>query len=418
MRQLVYLTLVFITLFACSRGSNNDEHPGHDHAAAKERAPTYTCPMHPDVVRDAPGQCPICGMDLVRVNTAESGSMDLMLSESQMRLANITTQKVSMRPVGQTVAVNARLLENQELTAVVSSRAAGRIEKLYVKETGRMIQQGEPLYDLYSETLLTLQNEYLLARQQFETLGGTEKRYASFLKAAERKLLLYGLTQSQINKLAAAKAVEQRITFVAPASGIVTELNVAEGQYVSEGSMLLRLENISKLWLEAELYPSEASLMKTGDQIDIRVSGFEGMATKATVTFLSPEYRSNSQVVLMRAAIDNKSLSFKPGMQAQALFTHSAKKALAIPTDAVIRDGTGSHVYIQTGLNTFRPQIVRTGLENFDQVEITAGLQEGDTVAVTGAYLLYSEIVLKKGMNPMAAHNHQEMTGKMKTESN
>ena len=126
----------------------------------------------------------------------------------------------------------------------------------------------------------------------------------------------------------------------------------------------------------------------------------------AEVSFLSPEYRSNSQIAVMRAEIANPDLQFKPGQQVQIYFTHSARNAIAIPVDAVIRDQNGTHVYVQSGRNTFQPRMVKTGLEGFDFVEITEGLKEGDTVAVSGAYLLYSEIILKKGSDPMAGHNH------------
>lgn len=402
MRRLFYITIMSVILFACSKERSKDGHTGHDQAAEKKRTQKYTCPMHPSVVQDGPGQCPICGMDLVPINKGNANSNDLMLSDSQIKLANITTQRVSMNSVGQTVVVNARLVENEALTEVISSRAAGRIEKLFVKETGRTIQKGEPLYELYSEALLTLQKEYLLAKQQFETLGATEKRYESFLKAAERKLLLYGLAQKQINRLHETKDVQPRITFLSPASGIITEINVAEGQYVSEGGSLLRIENISKLWVEAELYSTETSLVKIGDKTKVKINGFDDTPAEAIVSFLSPEYKSGTQVTVMRAVLDNKSMRFKPGMQAQVFFTHSSRKALSIPINAVIRDGKGTHVYVQHGLHTFRPQMVKIGLEDINQVEISEGLSEGDTIAVSGAYLLYSEIILKKGTDPMA----------------
>lgn len=408
-KSFIYIIAFSAFLFACSNGQKGDEQSGHDHGKEEASTTKYTCPMHPQVIQDGPGQCPICGMDLVAVNKGDANSNDLMLSDSQLKLANITTQTVTTQPIGQSVVVNARLVENEELTEVISSRAAGRIEKLFVKETGRTVKKSEPLYQLYSEALLTLQREYLLAKEQYESLGTTEKRYGSFLKAAERKLLLYGLSQDQINKLSETKDVQQRVTFLSPVSGVVTEISVAEGQYVPEGGSLYRIEDISNLWVEAELYPSETALVKTGDKINVRVSGFENSPVQAAVTFLSPEYRSNTQITLMRAAIKNPGMKFKPGMQAQVVFSHSSKKALTVPVDAVIRDGKGTHLYVQRGRNTFTPQMVKTGLEDFDRVEIAEGINEGDTVVVSGAYLLYSEIILKKGVNPMAGHDHGDM---------
>lgn len=404
-RHFIYIIIGYSILLGCSGEQKQNENDNHNHEE-HVHAVTYTCPMHPQIVQDKPGSCPICGMDLVEVNKSQGASNDLMLSESQVKLANITTQKVSTKQIGQTLIVNARLVEHEELTDVISSRAAGRIEKLFIKETGRMISAGEPLYELYSETLLTLQKEYLLAKDQFETLGKTESRYESFFKASERKLLLYGLSKKQIDALAKTKTIQQRITFLAPVGGIVSEINVNEGQYVDEGALFYRIENIKKLWLEAELYPNESALVKTGDLLQVRINGFESEPITAKVTFLSPEYRANSQITIMRAEVENAQMKFKPGMQAQVLFTHSTRNAIAIPVDAVIRDGKGTHVYVETGTNTFQPRMVNTGLEDFDQVEIIEGLHEGDRVAVTGAYLLYSEIILKKGTDPMAGHNH------------
>ncbi|HEU5289196.1 MAG TPA: efflux RND transporter periplasmic adaptor subunit [Cyclobacteriaceae bacterium] len=402
------LIIVTLALFAsCQKENADNNNTENNHAKEVSSGTKYTCPMHPNVIQDGPGNCPVCGMDLVAKTAKTTASTDdLMLSDSQIKLANITTQKVSLQSIGQTVVVNGRLVENEDLSEVVSSRAAGRIEKLFVKETGRTIQKGEPLYQLYSETLLTLQREFLLAKEQYDVLGATETRYKSFFDASRRKLLLYGLTNGQVEELSKNKNVQNRITFLSPASGVVTEIAVSEGQYVSEGGSLLKIENTASLWLEAELYPNESSLVKLGDKINVRISGVENQLVEATVTFFSPEFRTNTQIMAMRALISNPTLVFKPGMQAQVFFSHSSKKALTLPVDAVIRDGKGMHVYVQRGRNTFRPQMVKTGIEDFEKVEITEGLTEGDTVAVTGAYLLYSEIILKKGTDPMAGHSH------------
>jgi len=400
----ILLLILFYLLIGCSgeKKTNHSDHEQH----AEQQSTKYTCPMHPQVVQDGPGKCPVCGMDLVLVSKSSGGDNTLMLNESQIKLANITTQKVMMRPVGQAVMVNGTLAVDEDRTEIISSRAAGRIEKLYLKEPGKTVVKGEVLYELYSETLLTLQREYLLAKEQYETLGSTESRYASFLKAAERKLILYGLTQSQVQKLAESKKVENRISFVSPATGTITEIGVAEGQYINEGALLYKIENIGQLWVQAELYPNEMNWVKKGERVEVRVIGFENEPVEAVVNFLSPEYRANTQITVVRASIANPAMKFKPGMQAQVMFTHSTRKALAIPVDAVIRDGKGTHVYVQSDINTFQPRMVKTGIEDFTQVEILDGLMENEIVAVTGAYLLYSELILKKGSDPMAGHTH------------
>ena len=200
--------------------------------------------------------------------------------------------------------------------------------------------------------------------------------------------------------------MQQRITFLSPATGIITEINAVEGQYVGEGSLLYRIENTSRLWVEAELYPNEGGLVRIGDRVSVRINGYESTPVEARVVFLSPEYRANTQIIAMRGVIENRDMTFKPGMQAQVLFTHSSRKALSVPIDAVIRDENGTHVYIESGKNTFEPRMVKTGVENFEQVEITEGLKGNDVIAATGAYLLYSEFILKRGVDPMAGHHH------------
>ncbi|MDQ2658604.1 MAG: efflux RND transporter periplasmic adaptor subunit, partial [Bacteroidota bacterium] len=254
--------------------------------------------------------------------------------------------------------------------------------------------------------LLTLAQEYLLAKEQYEALGNTENRYKTFLDAAERKLLLIGRTRNQIRQLTRAGTPNARMTFLAPASGVVSEIAATDGQYVGEGTTLYRIDAVNTLWIEADLYANELSRVDIGDKISVRVAGADADRIGATVAFLSPEFQNNTQLTTLRASIDNSSGQLKPGQQAQVFLTHSSQEAIAIPSDAVIRDSRGSHVYVQSGRNSFRPQTVTTGLESFDQVEITEGLKPGDTVAVTGAYLLYSEMILKKGTDPMAGHRH------------
>ncbi|WP_425575837.1 efflux RND transporter periplasmic adaptor subunit [Nibribacter koreensis] len=372
-----------------------------------ETASAFTCPMHPQIVEDKAGSCPICGMDLVPVKKQSTKGQEasIMLSESQIQLGNITTQAVRQGQVGSNTVLTGRLVVDQTQADLISSRADGRIERLYVKETGQPIRKGQPLYDLYSETLLTLEQEYLLALDQVKAFPG-ERQFASILDAAKRKLLLTGLTNAQIIRIARTRKLDARITFVAPSSGTVTEIAAAEGVYVAEGSPLYRISRFNNIWAEAELYAGEAGALKIGTPVDVTVAGSK-MPIKTKISFINPEFRQNSQVVIARASVPNPEGSLIPGTQATMTVGAQVREALTLPLDAVIRDSKGAHVWVKIGVNTFSPRRVELGEESANRVAIASGLQPRDTVVVTGAYLLYSEYVLKQGADPMAGHNHQ-----------
>lgn len=398
--QFVILLLILL-LSGCSDAN-------HDHATTQEES-SYTCSMHPQVVANAPGACPICGMDLVSVEKGDVNTAEIMLSERQMKLGNITTLPISQGEMGNNTILTGRITENEEQAEIISSRVEGRIEQLYIKETGQRISKGQPLYKIYSEPLLILQREFLLALEQDEQLGEQKPRFGSFLESAREKLLLYGMTEGQVNQLAAAKKMDPKITFLSPVSGIISEITASEGEYLPEGGRLYKIDRLDKVWVEAELYPGEAKLVNAGDKVKVVVAGFEDDPVTGKVIFISPEFNNNSQILSLRVEITNPDYQFLPGMQANVILETYQKKVIAIPTDAVVRSGDGAHVWVKSGEGTFKPKMVETGLVNFDRIEITKGLKEKDTVVVTGAYLLYSEYELKKGGNLMSGHNHGGM---------
>lgn len=402
--NILFVCLVALMMAACF---NKDQHQHHD-AETAATGTTYTCPMHPQIVESAPGSCPVCGMNLVPVakQTKKRTAGSIMLSETQMKLGNITTQSVQMGQVGNNTILTGRLVVDQTQVDLISSRAAGRIERLYVKQTGQSIRKGQPLYDLYSESLLTLEQEYLLALDQVKAFP-QEKQFTSILDAAKRKLQLMGLSDAQINKIARSRRLDARITFLAPASGIVTEIAAPEGVYVAEGSLLYRVTRLNNIWVEAELYAQEAGQLAVDTPIEVTVAGVSA-PIKTKVAFINPEFRQNSQVVVARAALPNPTGQLIPGTQATISIPAPVRlrQAMTLPLDAVIRDAKGAHVWVKTGKNTFNSKMVTLGEESANQVAIESGLSANDTVVVTGAYLLYSESILKQGSGQMAAHNH------------
>lgn len=372
---------------------------------AATKLQTYTCPMHPQIVQEKPGTCPICGMDLVPFDKNNTDPF-LTLSESQMALGNITTLTIGSSALANSKTLNGRLVVNPEQTAFISSRVPGRIEVLYVKETGVRVSKGQALYKIYSEQLATLQQEYLLAVAQAKQFPADD-RFQQIEKAARQKLLLYDQTESQLQQLVKSQKAEPYVMYPAPVSGMVAELMATDGQYVSEGGTIMRIEGYNTLWVEADVYPDEASNIKVGQAVKVVIPGWEDQPQNMTVQFVNPAFQAGSQLMQVRGTISNPNNQWQPGLQANILLPiKSSGNVLTLPVDAVIRDGKGMHVWIEESKGKFVPRMVKTGMENADIVEITEGLKEGEKVVITGAYLLYSEYVLKKGADPMAGHKH------------
>lgn len=381
--------------------SCSNEQRGDGGKEAKQQ--TYTCPMHPQVIKNEMGTCPICGMDLVPFdkNSDEKG---LTIDDKRQALANITTIKIGENSLEGAKQLNGRLAVNPEKSSYISSRIAGRIEQLFVRETGIRLSKGQPLYKLYSEELATLQQEYLMAVAQEKQFQGN-KIERQLVAAARHKLQLYGQTDNQLKRLLKNQKSDPFVLFYAPENGVVAELSVTEGQYVTEGSPILKLEGYRELWVEADVYPTEAAKIREGQRVKVVVAGWENQPQEMIVNFITPSLQSGTQLTQIRGNIPNPGNQWQPGLQAIVFLPLvNTGNVLTLPVDAVIRTGNGVHVWIKTGKDSFEPRQVETGAENDNQVEILKGLVKGDQVVATGAYLLYSEYILKMGKNPI--HNH------------
>jgi Cu(I)/Ag(I) efflux system membrane fusion protein len=292
----------------------------------------------------------------------------------------------------------------------VSSRVMGRVEKLYFKSLGDYVRKGSPLYDLYSEELNNAKQEYLLALDRKKTFTGeTVIDFDQLLQSAKSKLLLWGMSEAQVQGLAKNNKTTPSTTFYSTASGYITTLDIREGDYIMEGGTVVKLADLSSLWAEAQVYTSQLANIDRNSIATVQLPDFDRKEITGKIEFVNPEINPDTRINLIRVSIPNPGNQLKPGMPAYVLLKSPQRKTLTLPVDAVIRDGTGATVWIQTAVKTFKIIMVQTGLESNDRIEIKSGLSIGDVVVISGAYLLNSEYIFKKGTNPMSGHDMKNM---------
>ncbi|MBS1603285.1 MAG: efflux RND transporter periplasmic adaptor subunit [Bacteroidetes bacterium] len=403
MRYLLIL-LMALGLGACG---GKKASPATTDTSATTAAPhsdlVYTCSMHPQVKLDHPGQCPICGMQLI---AEKKGIVDadgtVVLSDQQVQLGGIRLDTVGASVLGDRMLLAATVSTDETRSSTVSGRITGRIEKLYFKETGAYIRKGDKLYDLYSEELNNAKQEYLLAQDRVETLKGGLVDLRQLAEAARNKLLLWGMSEAQVAELARTRQAATTTSFYSPASGYVSAIESHEGDYLSAGTVVVRLADISSVWVEAQVYTSQLPDLDRRGSVTIRCPDLPGKEFTGKISLVNPELDPDQRINLVRITLENPAGLLKPGMAAAVTITGGARNSLTLPESAVLRLPTGNMVWVQAGHNSFRPVMVQTGQEGGGRIEIRAGLQQGDVIVSEGAYLVNSEYSFKHGSDAMA----------------
>jgi Cu(I)/Ag(I) efflux system membrane fusion protein len=379
----------------------------------------WTCSMHPQIRKNEPGDCPICGMDLIPLEDEQNSDIDPMavsMSPTAMQLANIQTAVVGlMEPVKQ-VRLDGKIQEDERLVFSQASHIPGRVEELRVNFTGEYVKDGQVIASVYSPDLVTAQEELFEAQKIKDT-------QPQLFSAAKEKLRNWKLTDGQIEQILESGTSRETFPIRADVSGYVTKKMVNPGDYISRGESIYQIADLSKVWVLFDVYESDMGWIKKGDKVEFTVASLPGETFTGIISFLDPVIDPKTRVAKARVATTNPGLKLKPEMFVSGTVqAHLPKKsnAVVVPKTAVMWTGKRSVVYVKSatdqGIN-FKMRQVTLGPALAESYIIESGLQKGDEIAVNGTFSIDAAAQLAgkpSMMNPegepaMTGHNHGGM---------
>jgi len=416
MRLLKILSIVLI--FSSCNSTNEKEHNDmkeqdnndHKNHVAPSQGKKYTCPMHPEIIRDEPGQCPICKMDLVEMKGDESKSseteLDVLLKPTNKYvISQVKTVAMKRQTVSATIQVSGKINYDTREISTISSKVEGRIEKLYVKYLYQPVSKGQKLMDIYSKELLTEQENFIYL------LKNDPDNY-SLIKTAEDRLMLQGLTHYQVKKIKAEKKAIDYIGIYSPYSGHLhdllgekssdmssmnqqpqKELLIKEGMYVQKGQAVFNVYNTNKLWALLNVYSENQGSIAKGQNVNLFVDGKE-LSGNFKIDFIEPEIKTNQNTVTARVYLSNLNGEIKVGSNVKGNINAGEKTGFFIPVTSVVDLGI-SHVVFLKENNLFRAQKILVGSVLNDMIEIVSGIKESDLIAVNAQLLMDSESFIK-----------------------
>ncbi len=450
----LFAMTIAVGLTGCSDSSGDLEVEG--------RKQLYTCGMHPEVIQEEPGRCPICHMNLTPMNaetpeehaqheleTGKPGSekkiihwrapmdpsyisdkpgkspmgMDLIpvyegeevvggntisIDPVTVQSIGVRTAKVARRPFSRIVRTVGHLDYNEEKLCVVNTKFNGWIEKMFVERTGDLVQKGQPLFAVYSPELVTTQQEYLLALENFRKVQSASndeirKNAENLLAASRRRLTYWDISEKQIAELETEGKTKKSLTIHAPAGGVVMHKNAVEGMSVKAGEELFRIGDISSIWVIAHVFESDLPWIRVGQTAEMELTYLPGKKFTGRIDYIYPYLDQKTRDVKLRLVFDNPGLQLKPQMYANIrLESRIGNDILVIPAEAILRSGVRNVVFVDLGEGKFAPREIVTGAEgDGGLVRVVSGLNEGETIVTSAQFLLDSESRLREAIQKM-----------------
>jgi membrane fusion protein, copper/silver efflux system len=368
----------------------SDAHDNHENETQSASNTLWTCSMHPQIKLGEPGDCPICGMDLIPATQATSGNSNPMVFEmtaEAVAMAQIHTTKIAgVNPSGE-LFLTGKIQADERENASVTAKFPGRIEKLFVTFTGEQVRAGQKLATIYSPELMAAQRELLEAVK-------SKAAFPQLYTAAKEKLKLWKLTESQISEIEQSGSIREQFDILSDQSGVVTQRNIAIGDYVNTGSVLFTVVNLNKLWVLLDAYESDLPFLSPGNEINFSVAGNTAETFKAKITFIDPMLNANTRSASIRAEITNTGNKLKPEMFVTASIKTAAKtttSGVTVPRTAVLWSGKRSVVYVKVPNSEtpgFEMREVTLGNRMGENYLIESGLQPGEEIVTNGVFAI------------------------------
>ncbi|MDD5759990.1 MAG: efflux RND transporter periplasmic adaptor subunit [Desulfobulbaceae bacterium] len=458
---------------AYSNGFFRSSHEHHDEAEKTKE--TYVCPMHPQIVSDRPGTCPICSMDLVKAETSApapfvkqpagkakndlddlfdepsserkilyyrnpmdpsitsptpakdemgmeyvpvyndevgskasnsagvEGMATIRVGEEALMLTGVQTSPARKETAKRTVRTVGIVVADETLVRHVHTKVRGWIETLSTNFTGQAVQKDTPLLSIYSPELLATQQEFLSAKRAAASMVDAAdpaiKRMGNdLLQSAKRRLELFDVPKSFIEKLEKSGEPQRAVTLEAPISGFVTAKGVYEGQEIEPGMELFTITDLSHVWIEADLYEYEANLVEVGQEATLTLAFSPGTVIKGKVAYVFPYLSAESRTLKVRFDFPNPTLTLKPQMYVDVSLALAQAPGVTIPDSALIDTGVRQVVFVETAPGTFEPRQVKVGVRGGGKIQIMSGIKEGEQVVVKANFLLDSESRLRAAL--------------------